>query len=204
MKPWSTLANENSLSRVKKSLENNGMTVVIVKSGQDAYTKVLKLLPKGAEVMTMSSVTLDTIGISREIQESVKYESVKKKLMSMNIKTQQRDMVKLGATPEYALGSVHAITENGELIIASLTGSQQPAYAYGAEHVVFVVGTQKIVTDQAEGFKRIYDYVLPLESERAHNVYGVASSSVNKILIINKESTINRITIILVQEQLGF
>ncbi len=114
-------------------------------------------------------------------------------------------MQKLGAAPEYVIGSVHTVTEDGHvLIIASASGSQLPAYVYAAEHVIWVVGTQKIVKNIEEGMKRIYKYVLPLESARAHKAYGVPGSSVNKLLIVNKEPVPNRITIILVQQPLGF
>jgi len=154
--------------------------------------------------MSMSSVTLDTVSISKEIQESEKYNSARKKLLSMDRRTQDLEMQKLGAAPEWAAGSVHAITEDGKVIIASQSGSQLPAYAFGSSHVIWVVGTQKIVKNIDEGMKRIYEYVLPLESERAKKAYGVPGSAVNKILIINKEAQKGRITIIFVNEVLGF
>ena len=110
----------------------------------------------------------------------------------------------LGATSDYSLGSVHAVTEGGEVVIASNTGSQIPAYAYGSPKVIWVVGTQKIVKDMNMAMKRVYDYVLPLESDRAHKAYGVSGSNVSKILILNKEITPKRITMILVKEKIGF
>jgi len=64
--------------------------------------------------------------------------------------------------------------------------------------------TKKIVSDFDEGLRRIYEYSLPLESERARKAYGVPGSSVNKLLIINKEYTPNRITMIIIKENLGF
>lgn len=178
--------------------------MIIAKNGEDAKKKVLELIPKQAEVMTMSSTTLDTIGITKEINESSQYNSVRNKLFSMDRKTQELEMQKLGSAPEYAVGSVHAVTEDGHVLIASNTGSQLPAYVYGSAHVIWVVGAQKIVKDTDSGIKRIYDYVLPLESERAHKAYGVTGSAVNKLLIINKEATPNRLIIILVKEVLGF
>ena len=162
------------------------------------------MLFRSVEVMTMTSVTLDTIGVPQEIQSSKKYNFVREKLMSMDRKTQSVEMQKLGAAPEWAIGSVHAITEDGHAMIASNTGSQLPAYAYASPHVIWVVGAQKIVTNVDEGMKRIYDYVLPLESERAHKAYGVPASAVNKLLVVHKEVIPNRITVILVKEVLGF
>jgi hypothetical protein len=114
-------------------------------------------------------------------------------------------MQKIGASPEFALGSVHAVTEDGHLLIASNTGSQLPAYAYGSAKVIWVVGTQKIVPNLETGIKRIYDYVLPLESEHINKLYNLTMGSfVSKLLIINREPIPGRLTIILVKQPLGF
>jgi hypothetical protein len=113
-------------------------------------------------------------------------------------------MQMMGAVPQIALGSVHAVTEEGQLVIASNTGSQLGAYAYGSEKVVWVVGTQKIVKNLDEAMKRIYEYVLPLESERVKKAYGMERSNVSKLLIINKEVKPGRAVVVLVKESLGF
>lgn len=200
---WEELATDGSIAKAQESLIANGFEVEVVENGQEAKEKVLSILPKGAEVMTMSSVTLDTIGLTAEINESGDFDSVKKKLSLMDRATQGREMQKLGAAPQWAVGSVHAATEDGKIIVASNTGSQLPAYVYSAEHVIWVIGTQKIVKNSDKGFKRLYEYTLPLESERLKKVYGV-SSFVSKILIFNREINQGRITIIFVKQKLGF
>lgn len=188
------------------ALTANGMTVIQVANSAEAKQKVLELLPLGAEVMTLSSVTIDALGLAEEINGSGKYASVKTTLKSMDKQTQGPEMRRLGTAPEWAVGSVHAITESGQVIIASNTGSQLPADAYGAAHVIWVVGTQKIVPDLEAGFKRISEYILPLESARLAKVYEKPElkSNVSKLLVINKEIAPNRITIILVPEVIGF
>ena len=138
----------------------------------EAKEKVLQIIPEGAEIMNMSSVTVDSIGLAKEINESGKYDSVRNKLVAMDRKTQGPQMQKLGAAPEWVVGSVHAVTEDGKVIVASASGSQLPAYAFGSSHVIWVVGSQKIVKDLDDGMKRVYEYVFPLENERAKKVYG--------------------------------
>jgi len=205
MKDWRKLASKESIQKAIAALKANGINVFLTNNSQDAREKALELIPLGAEVMTMSSVTLDTIGLTKEINESGKYNSVKAKLMKMDRKTQALEMQKMGAAPEYAIGSVHAVTEDGKILIASNTGSQLPSYAYGSAHVIWIVGTQKIVKDEEGGKKRIYEFVLPLESERINKVLGTNSGSfVSKLLIINKEIKPGRLTVILVKENLGF
>ncbi len=201
---WGKLATDESISKAKEALSQNGFEVEVVETGKAAKEKVLELLPKGAEVMTMTSVTLEALGVLPEINESGNYDSVRAKLNSMDRTTQGPEMQRLGAAPEWTVGSVHAVTEDGKVMVASNTGSQLGPYAYGSGHVIWVIGTQKIVEDLDSGFKRIYEYTLPLESERARKAYGLDGSFVSKLLIFNREVKPGRITIIFVRENLGF
>lgn len=204
MKIWDKLADNRTIKKVVAALKVNGIDALVVEDGREAKKKVLKLIPDGSEVMTMTSVTLDSTGISEEInKEDGNFRPVRDRLYAMDRNIQAQEMNRLGSAPEFVVGSVHAVTEDGSVLIASNTGSQLPAYAYGAVHVLWVVGAQKIVKNTDEGIKRIYEYTLPLESERAKKAYGVGSA-VNKLLIINKEVQPGRITLILVKEKLGF
>ncbi len=204
MTEWTHLATAESLTKTVAALEANGISALMAETGAEAKQRVLELIPKGAEVMTMTSVTLEDLGITTALNESGVYDSVKSKLQAMDRQTQSRQMQQLGAAPEWAVGSAHAVTEEGQVLIASNTGSQLPAYVYGADHVVWVVGSQKVVPNTELGIKRIYDYVLPLESERARKAYGTSGSNVSKLLIFNREVKPGRVTLILVKEALGF
>ncbi len=201
---FTKLATQEQMDKAIKALSENGIEVVIAENKNEAKEKVLNMIPEGSEVMDMTSISLLESGITHEIEKSGKYISVKNKLYSLNRETHKKEMNELGATSDYTLGSVHAVTEGGEIVIASNTGSQIPAYAYGSPRVIWVVGTQKIVKDMNTAMQRVYDYVLPLESERAHKAYGVTGSNVSKILILNKEVIPKRITIVLVKENIGF
>lgn len=200
---WDQLASKESIDKAIKALKANGIDAKFVQTGEEAKKEVLSMIPQGAEVMTMSSTTLQTLGLTQEIDQSEKYDAVKPKLMKMDRATQGAEMQKMGAAPQWAVGSVHAVTEDGHVLIASNSGSQLPSYAYGSAHVIWVVGVQKVVKDTDEGTKRIYEYVLPLEDERAKKVYGIGSG-VSKLLIINKEKIPGRLTLIFVGEKLGF
>ncbi len=206
MKPneeFGKLASEERIEKAEKALQENGFKVEVSENSQEAKKKVLELLPKEAEVFTMTSQTLEAIGLDKEINESGKYNAVRPKLSAMDRNTQAREMAKLGASPDWVVSSIHAVTEDGHLLIASNSGSQLSAEAYAGGKIIFVVGTQKIVKDTQEGLRRIYEYSYPLEDKRAQKAYGMRSN-VSKILIINKEIMPERITIILVKEKLGF
>lgn len=203
MKDFGELAADESINNAKEALEKNGIKVFIAENAEEAKKKVLELIPEGAEVMNMTSETLRITGIADEILKSGKYNSVRNQFAKMSRETQALQMQKLGAAPEWAVGSVHAVTEDGKILVASATGSQLPAYAYSSPNVIWVVGSQKIVKDLDEAFKRIYKYVFPLENERAMKAYG-NGSGVNKMLLINKEASPGRLLMIIAKEKLGF
>lgn len=203
---FSKVVSKDRMEKAAAALRANAnFEVYIEENGEAAKKRVLALIPSGAEVFTMTSVTLDTIGLKKELDESGTYNSVRAKFATLDREKDKQEMKRLGSAPEWTVGSVHAVTETGEAVIASQTGSQLPAYAYGAGKVVWVIGGQKIVADRDEAMKRIYDYVLPLESERANHAYGITTgSAVNKLLVMHKENEPGRITLILVNEALGF
>jgi hypothetical protein len=200
---YNTLSDDATIEKTIEALATHGITAEVVADGATAKTRVLSLIPKGAEVMNGSSVTLETIGLLDALNASGDFDSVKRKLKNMDRATQRPQMLKLGAAPSWIVGSVHAVTQEGDVFIASNTGSQMPGYVYGSEHVIWVVGAQKIVADRNEAFKRVYDYVLPLETEHMKKLYNV-ESNVSKLLIINKEIVPDRIRLIFVKEALGF
>jgi hypothetical protein len=121
----------------------------------------------------------------------------------MDRATQANEIRHLSAAPDVMLGSVHAVTETGSLLTASMSGSQLGPYASGGGRVILLVGTQKIVSNLEEGLRRIDEYAFPLEDARAQAAYGI-HSAVNKILIINGEIAPGRITVVFVDEVLGF
>ncbi|MBI2148909.1 LUD domain-containing protein [Candidatus Woesearchaeota archaeon] len=201
-KKFGKVSSDKIIKKTIEALKKNGMNAIMVENSNEAKMKVLELIPKNAEVMNMTSMTIDAINISKEINESGNYNSIRNMFAKIDSKDKS-EMRRLGAVHDYVVGSVHAITQKGNVMIASATGSQLPSYSYGAGKVIWVVGAQKIVKDFDEGLKRLYEYSFPLEDERARKAYGMGSG-VNKILIINKEFQPDRITIIIVKEKLGF
>jgi len=200
---FAKLASDEQIERTVKALEANGIHAVVAETGEEARRIFFELVPEGAEVFLGASVTLETLGIKDEIDKSGRYNSLRPKIFAMDRATQGREIRKLGAAPDYAAGSVHAVTEDGQIMIASNTGSQLGPYASGAGNVIWVVGAQKLVKDLDEGMKRIYEYDLPLETEHMRQLYN-AGTGVNKVLIVNREIRPNRITMIIVKEELGY
>ena len=201
---YDTVVSDDTINTAKQALEANGMTVEVVADGEAAKQAVLDLLPKKAEVLTVTSKTLEALGLNAAINESGDYDALRPKLNAMwGDDSKKRDQRKLGAAPDYVVGSVHALTEDGKALIASATGSQLPAYLYGAGQVIWVVGGQKIVRDIEDAQKRLEGHVFPLENDRAKEAYGTGSG-INKLVFFNKEVQPSRVHIIIAKEKLGF
>ena len=200
---FGTVAEDASVKRATAALEANGITVLRAPDHDEARRIVLDLIPDGAQVHHGASQSLEVSGIVDAIEKSGRYEHLRPKLWSMDRKIQADEIRRLGAAPDVMLGSVHAVTETGSLITASMGGSQLGPYVSGAGKVILVVGTQKIVPDLEEGLRRVNDYAFRLEDARAQLAYGI-HSAVNKVLIINREVIPGRITVVFVDEVLGF
>jgi LUD domain len=200
---FGTVPDEASVKRTAAALEANGIKVLRAADAAEAKRIVLELIPDGSEVHHGASKTLEVSGILDAVEKSGSYELLRPRIWSMDRKTQGDEIRRLGAAPDVMLGSVHAVTETGSLITASMGGSQLGPYVSGAGRVILVVGTQKIVSDLEEGLRRVNDYAFPLEDARAQVTYGI-HSAVNKVLIINREVVPGRITVVLVDEVLGF
>jgi YkgG family uncharacterized protein len=196
-------ATREQLARAATHLKDHGIHAVVVPTRAEALRTVLSLIPERSEVLVSTSETIAQIGLAKEIDESGKYESIRKRLYALDRTTQEREMRQLGQSPQYVVGSVHAVTEEGDLLIASATGSQVGPYAYGAGKVIWVVGAQKVVPTLQDGLKRLREYAYPMEDARALKEYGM-NSGLNKILVISREITAGRATVVLVEEVIGF
>src|SRR3981081_3040668 len=200
---WGTRAKDFRVKRTMAALEANGITVLRASDAVEAKRIVLDLIPEATPVHQGASQTRDVLGITFEIEKSGRYAALRPRIWSMDRESESAEIRRLGAAPDVMLGSVHAVTETGSLLAASMSGSQLGPYVSGAGRVILVVGTQKIVSDLEEGLLRINEYAWRLEDARAQAAYGIRSA-VNKVVVINRDITPGRITGVLVDEVLGF
>ena len=197
-----TPASETTLQQVAARMRERNIEVVIVNNGEEARQVVLERLPKGAEVHSASSQTLQDSGIFDALMDLGQFNALRHQYLKMDRKTQSREIRKLISAPDFMLGSVNAITEDGMLVTASATGSQMGPYSGMAGKLILVVGSQKIVPNLEVAFKRIHEYVTPWEDARLRKTLNVGTS-VGKILITEREFMKERTTVILVCEPIG-
>lgn len=194
-------AADPSLDRAGAALRERGHAVHVVDTVAAARTLVATLLPAGDTVFTATSETLRLSGIAADVDESPTRRSVRREAGDGNGDVTAQ--IRLGALPDVVVGSVHAVTEDGLLVVASASGSQLAPYASGARRVVWVVGAQKVVPDLETALRRVRAYSLPREWRRLDEQYG-QSSFIGKILIVEREALPDRTTVVLVRAPIGF
>jgi len=196
------LVDHELVERVAEAMRSHGIEAIVVDTPDEARAAVLERVPEGTEVHSGKSKTIEDLGLFAELMESGRYDAIRPKLFAMNRETQGREMRKLGAAPDFELGSVAAVTEDGALVAASATGNQLAAYAGGAGRVILVVGAQKIVKDLDAALARIRDVVFPWENARVRERMNV-DTMLAKVLITYGEWIKGRTTVILVREPIG-
>ncbi len=199
---FSAPASETTLQQVADRIRERNIEVLIVNNGEEARQAVIERLPKGAQVHSGKSKTLQDSGIFDAIQDLNQYNALRHQVLKMDRKTQLQKIRKLLAAPDFMLGSVQAITEDGILVDVSATGSQIGPYANTAGKVILVVGGQKIVPNLETAFKRIREYVQPWEEAQVRKAANMGTF-VGKILIIEHEWVNERMLVILVREPIG-
>ena len=199
---FTTPATAEVLESVAGKLRDRNFEVVIVDTGEQAREEVLKRLPEGAEVYSAKSKTLEDIGVFKELNETDRYNFLRKQYFAMDRKTQAREMRKLVAAPDYELGSVHAITEAGQMLEGSATGNQMGPYSASSGHLILVAGSQKIVPDLPTGLRRITEHVQPYEDARLREQMGVGTK-LCRVLIIESDYLPGHTTVILVRQPVG-
>ena len=200
--PFTDPAPVERLERVIAALTARNFAAEIIDDAAAARARIKDLIPEGASVFTGASETLRLSGIEEDINKSGRYDSLKSR-PPMDRATQRNEIWAALSTPDVLVGSVAAVTETGSLVVASASGSQLPGYAGAAARVIWVVGAQKVVPDLSTALRRVEEYCLPLESERALKVYG-QPSAINRVLILNAEPEPGRGSVLLLREAIGF
>lgn len=202
---YSKVPNNQTIEKTINELKNHGIDTILVDNKKQTLEKILENVPTGSKIMNGSSTTLIQIGFSEMLRSgNHKWINLHKEILKETDKVKRSNLRRSSITnADYFLCSVNAITQDGKLVAVDASGSRVGALPFAAKNVLIIAGANKIVPDIEGAFDRIKNYVINLENERALKVYGV-KSSLNKWIIIEKESVLNRIKLILVKEPLGF
>ncbi|MBI2426896.1 MAG: lactate utilization protein [Candidatus Kerfeldbacteria bacterium] len=204
--PYDTLADLETQNRVVSALRERNIEVEHVATRADALARIQSLIPESASVMNGSSRTLEEIGFVEYLKSGAhRWNNLHEQILAESDPAKQGLLRRQSTVSDYYLGSVHALTETGEFLVASNTGSQLPHIVYTSANIIFVVGAQKIVPTLADAFQRLEEYVVPLEDKNMQQKYGMGTN-ISKVVIFKYESPMNKrsVRMILVNEKLGF
>ena len=202
LKDYSAPSSEAQLEALAGRLRERNFEVVIVNDRDEASAEVFKRIPEGASIHSGKSKTLEDAGIFQELMENEQYDFIRRKTMKMDRRTQMAEIQKMGATPDIMINSANAVTEAGQIVVTSASGSQLGPIASGAGKVILVIGSQKIVPDLATAFRRIEEHVFPYEDARLREQLGVGTK-IARTLIVDRDFAPGRTTVILVREPIG-
>jgi len=200
--PFTAPAPTERIDGVAEALRGHNIEAIVVETGAEARERVLAMLPEGAEVHWGTSLTLEEIGLTPELLAEGRYDALRPRYLPMDRATQGREIRKMTAAPDFMLGSVQAITDDGALVVVSYSASQIGPYASGAGRVILIVGSQKIVADLDEGIRRAREHVVPYEDASLRKRIGVPTK-LAKLLVMYEEPRPGRMTVILVREPVG-
>jgi L-lactate utilization protein LutB len=199
------LPSKEIIKKTMKALEDRGITAKFVETKEEAFSKLKSLIPPGSEIMQAGSTTLEQIGfVNLLMSKKHPWKNLKDEILAEKDPVKKWKLRKRSVMAEYYIGSVQAVAETGEIVIGTEGGSQFPSYVYSSDNVIWIVGAQKIVPTLEDGLKRLREYALPLTDKRMKNL-GQPETCIGKILIIERETNTNRkVTLIFVNEKLGF
>src|SRR3989344_4164646 len=203
---YDTLASIDIINKTIKALEERGFLPELVASGVEALSRIKELIPSGAAVMNGSSRTLDEIGFVKYLKEEAHgWNNLHEAILTEKDKAKQMTLRKQSVLSDFYLGSVHAVAETGEIVIASNSGSQLPHIAFTSPNIILVVGAQKITPDVDTAIARLKEYVFPLEDARMKEA-GMGGSFISKVLILSREQSFmgRKFHVLFVNEKLGF
>ena len=194
---------QEAIDRTVAGLKSRNVDAVVAENGDDALRILIEMIPDGAEVFKSTSETLDTIGYSDYIRQTDRYRNLYAEVSAETDREKQRELRRLVSVAEYYVGSVQAIAETGEVIVASGSGSQLGAYVYGAKYVIWVAGVQKICPSLDDALARVKGFSVERHHEWAVS-QGRAAAPLGKLMIFENEQNTDRIKMVLIKESLGW
>jgi hypothetical protein len=201
---WNQLPPDNEVAQTVEAIMQRGIAVVRAKNGKIALGILKDLIPPEAEVMHGSSTTLVEIGYDEYVHsDESRWNDLHRAIVAENDEEKRRDLRRKSVTADYFISGANAIAQSGEIVACDKVGSRVGAWPYAATHLILVSGTNKIAPTLDHALLRVWEYAYPLENARAKRAYGVPSE-IGKCVILAHEEIEGRVTLILIDESLGY
>lgn len=206
MATFDTLPKAAVVTATSQALAERGFLPEVIADKAAALQRIKELIPADASVNSGASRTLEEIGFIEYLKAGKHgWNNLKEAIVAEQDPEKQAQLRKESVLSDFYLGSAHGLSQTGELVIASNTGSQMPHLVFTSPNIILVVSTQKITPDLSSALERLHEHVFPLEDQRMKDV-GLGGSYISKTLILHKEQAFlgRKFHILLVNEKLGF
>jgi len=201
---WNRQPSDHEVALTVENIRRRGIAAIRVRNGKTALEMLKDLIPPGAEVMNGSSTTLVEIGYEAYVNsDQTRWKDLHCAIVAENDEDKRRGLRRKSVTAEYFISGVNAIAQSGEIVACDRSGSRVGAWPFAAAHLIIVSGTNKIVPTLDHALHRVWEYAYPLENVRAKRAYG-APSQIGKCVILANEEIEGRVTLILIDESLGY
>ena len=203
------------IEQLKRALAARGIELLHAADRREALRLVLERIPKGATVMNGGSHTLEEIGLPDALRDGYKW--LRPVIAATHDRAERTRKRREAVTADWLVGGVNAITLSGEIVNVDGSGNRLAGYAFGAGKVILVAGVNKVVPDLAAALDRIRNTAAVQECRKLEKNTPCALTGrcdndacrgperqCGKILIIENEKIAGRITVVLIDEALGF
>ena len=201
---WNRLPPDNEVAQTVEAITQRGIAVVRARNRKIALKILKDLIPPEAEVMHGSSTTLVEIGYEAYVNsDESRWKDLHRAIVAENDEEKRRALRRKSVTADYFISGVNAIARSGEIVACDRSGSRVGAWPYAAAHLILVSGTNKLAPTLDDALRRVWEYAYPLENVRAKRAYGVPSQIGKCVILVNEEIE-GRVTLILIDESLGY
>lgn len=202
---------ETQASTIIKNLKKRGMDGHYCPDSKSAVELILSMIPEGSTITWGGSESLRESGLMDALKEAPVELWDRAQVKPEDMKAFYRKAF----CADYFLMSSNAITLDGQLVNVDGNGNRVAALAYGPDHVVLLVGMNKVTADLETAVKRVQTNAAPPNTMRlgldtpctkdgvCHNCFSPSRiCSMLHITQFNRQP--GRIQVVLVGESLGF
>jgi len=203
---WNPKVTDEQLARTKKALEGKGHKVTVVANGDEALEAIKSSIPAGSKVHNGASITLTEIGFTDYFKKQTAWVNLHAQILAESDPAKQGELRRAANVCDYFLSSVTAVSEDGVLTVADLTGTRVGPFTHSAAHVIAVAGSNKIVANEEAAKARTEQYCLAVESARVRVAYKIPNSNITNYVAIKQAApwSAPRFHVILIKEHFGY
>lgn len=206
------LRNQRLAAKMIKNLQQRHYDAYFCKDIPALLDKVKELIPQGSSISWGGSASIRDTGITKMLKDGnyVIYDRDE-----VHTEEEKLRIYRKAFESDFYLASANAISEEGVIVNIDGNGNRVAAITWGPEHVILVVGLNKVCQDIDAAIKRARSTAAPINMARfdhqtpcqidgtCHNCKS-AESICNYISIQRMSHPAHRHIVLLVGENLGY